>query len=118
MGTVTSSRSVITAVAIGFALGILVELPALVVAAISGGGGHGNYAAARGLFPLPMLLTLLENDSIGTLSISAGLLQFPIYGALLGWSMVRTDYVPAIMVTMVHTIAAVACFTGTLPNFS
>ncbi len=118
MASVTSSRATYSAVVIGFGLGVLVEAPALFVAASSGGGGHGNYAAARMLFPGPMLLTLLEHDNIGTLSIGAGLLQFPIYGAILGWSAVRKTYNPAIAVTMAHVIAAIACFTGALSNFA
>lgn len=118
MSTVTTWRSTRTAVAVGFVSGVLVALPAIMVAAISGGAGHGDYVAARGLFPAPMLLTLLEHDRIGAFSIGVGLLQFPIYGALLGWSVARKNYLPAVVVALAHIIAALVCFAGTLPNFS
>ena len=104
--------------AIGFLSGGLVAVPAIMVAIVSGGVGHGDYAAARALFPVPMLLTLLQDDTIGVLSIGLGLLQFPIFGALLGWSVARKNYLPAFAVILAHVIAASVCFAGTLPNFS
>jgi len=113
-----SAKSVIASVAVGSALGVVISFPALFAAVISGGAGHGDYAAARMLFPAPMLLTLLDHDTIGAFSIGIGLLQFPVYGALLGWSVARKNYLPAFAVTTAHIIAAVACFAGTLPNFS
>lgn len=93
-------------------------VPAIVIAILSGGLGHGDYAAARALFPVPMLLTLLQNDTIGVLSIGLGVLQFPIFGALLGWCVERKSYFPAVVVILAHVIAASICFAGTLPNFS
>lgn len=99
-------------------MGVLVTVPAVLSAVASGGAGHGDYVAARALFPAPMLLTLLEGDRIGAFSIVSGLLQFPIYGTLLGWSVGRNNYLPAIVVTVVQIAAVSACFAGTLPNFS
>ena len=86
-------------------------------AIISGGAGHGDYVAARALFPTSMLLTLLEGR-IGAFSTAIGLLQFPIYGGLLGWSIARSAYLPAILLALAHHAAAAVCFAGTLPNFS
>ena len=111
------AESVSKAVLIGFGLGALVAVPALLAAFISAGVGHGDYVAARALFPASMLLTLVEG-SIGQLSITVGLLQFPIYGALLGWAKVRRNYLPVIVMTSAHLVVATACFAGTLPNFS
>src|SRR5436190_11385045 len=105
------------AVIIGVIFGVLVELLALFAALLSGGAGHGDYVAARLLFPVPMLLTLVE-DRIGTLAMAVGLLQFPAYGALLGWSSVRQTWLPALAVGALHLVAAVACFSGVLPYFS
>lgn len=104
-------------IAVGFVLGLLIEIPALLVAVFSGGAGHGDYVAARALFPASMLLTL-PYGSIGTVSITVGLLQFPIYGALLGWSVERKNYLAAVVLALAHVIAALVCFAGTLPNFS
>ena len=118
MNMVTTSRSTGNVVAVGLVSGVLVALPAIAAAVISGGAGHGDYVAARGLFPTPMLLTLLEGDRIGAISIGVGLLQFPIYGALIGWSVVRRNNRPVVVIALAHMIAALVCFTGTLPNFS
>jgi len=112
-----SSRPALRSVVAGAVLGLLVELPAVLAAIISSGAGHGDYFAARALFPLPMLLTLVEG-SIGVLSITLILLQFPIYGVLLGWARVRNAGLPVLVVALLHLGATIACFTGMLPNFS
>ena len=97
---------------------MVVGIPAVMAAVAQGGAGHGGYVAARALFPVPMLLTLLQDDSIGAFSIAVGLLQFPIYGALLGWSVARKNWIPAVAVILAHIIAASVCFAGIFPNFS
>ena len=102
---------------VGAAFGTLVELPALVAAFLSGGMGYGHYVAARILFPLPMLLTRLEGQ-IGWVSGGLALLQFPLYGALLGWTRRKRTPGAAILLAALHFVAAIACFAGTLPNFS
>jgi hypothetical protein len=116
MNEATASRSIEYKVAVGFASGVLVALPAIIAAVISAGAGHGDYVLARLLFPAPCLLTLLEGDRFGAFSIGAGVLQFPIYGALSGWSIARNNYLPVIGLTVAHVIAAVDCFAGILPN--
>ncbi|WP_157218713.1 hypothetical protein [Flavisphingomonas formosensis] len=100
----------------GAGIGTLMMGPAIFAAIMSGGAGHGSYIAARALFPFSMLLTLLEG-SIGPVSIAVGLLQFPLYGALIGWAVAMRTTRPAVLI-FVHLIAALACFSGLLPNFS
>ncbi|HEX8481440.1 MAG TPA: hypothetical protein VF650_06030 [Allosphingosinicella sp.] len=96
---------------------MLFALPALGAAVLSAGAGHGDYAAARALFPLPMLLTLVEG-SIGPLAGGMALLQFPLYGALIGWSRAQRSYNPLIALACLHLAAAIACSSGLLPSFS
>lgn len=110
-------RYPVLAVVAGIAFGTLIALPALLAAIMSAGAGHGDYGAARMLFPVPMLLTLIEG-SIGPLSLSVALIQFPLYGALLGWSISRTSYKGAFLAASLHLAAAVVCFMGILPSFS
>jgi hypothetical protein len=110
-------RSAFPSIVLGAALGLPVAVLALFAAIASAGAGHGDYVAARALFPASMLLTLQE-DHIGTQSIVLALLQFPIYGGLLGWSLLRKSYLPAIAVGAFHLVAVVICFSGALPNFS
>ena len=112
----TSTKSTMIAIVIGLLVGALLALPALFIAAVSGGGGHGCYIEARALFPVSMLLTLLEGR-IGIFSIAVALLQFPAYGALLGWSIVRRKYLPLAGAVSVHLIAAICCFAGPLDGF-
>ena len=111
------SKTASAAIAGGLALGAIVALPALGAAILSAGAGHGDYAAARALFPAPMLLTRIEGQ-IGLLTAGAALLQFPLYGALIGWSRRRGSYAAAAIAASLHLAAAVACFAGALPDFS
>ena len=57
----------------GAAVSLLLGFPAIYAAVISGGAGHGQYVAARALFPASMLLLLIDG-TIGVLSIGVGLL--------------------------------------------
>jgi hypothetical protein len=111
-----SSRKSVRASLRGAALGMLVELPALAAAFASAGAGHGDYVAARALFPLPMLLAVVEGR-IGWFSGSLALLQLPLYGALLGWSLRRGTPILPILLALLHLAAAVACFSGMIFDF-
>lgn len=103
---------------IGFALGVPLTLLALIFAIASAGAGHGDYLAARLLFPVPMLVSLLTEDTIKGPSTVTALLQFPAYGAVIGWSWARhMSYLP-LLAAAVHIAAAITCFAGLLPNFS
>jgi hypothetical protein len=101
----------------GIALGALFAVPAIFAAILSAGAGHGEYVAARALFPVSMLLTLVEGR-IGPIAMAIGLIQFPIYGALLRWGRVRENYRPLIIAAAAHLAAAAACFAGAIPYFS
>ena len=105
-------------VVVGAVVGVLIELPALYAAIVSGGAGHGQYVAARALFPVPMVMTYYEGDRIGLLSISLALVQFPFYGGLIGWALARKAYVAIVAVVAIHLVAASLCFSGAVPNFS
>lgn len=106
-----------SAIVYGTVLGVIAEFAALVVTIASAGAGHGDYVLARALFPFSMLLTLVEG-SIGTLSMMVGLVQFPIYGALLVWAFVRKAWLPAVAMVLLHLAAAITCFSGVLPYLS
>ena len=104
-------------VLIAAVIGLLPGFAAVFLALLSAGAGYGDYAAARGLFPASMLLTLVEG-SIGPLAIAVALMQFPFYGCLLGWSVARNAYLAAVVVGLLHLAGAIICFSGVLPNFS
>jgi len=113
-----NSRQSRLPVALGFVSGVLVGLAAVVAAIASAGAGHGNYVAARALFPVPMLLTFYQGDSFGLLSMIVALAQFPFYGVLVAWTYGRKSSVPLLTVSLVHLLAGAICFLGALPNFS
>lgn len=101
----------------GWALaGLALSIPALILAMLSSGAGHGDYAFARALFPVPMLLTF--NDTINILSLITALVQFPLYGWIAGRAMARQDFRLLGVVLTLHGLAVAACFSGVLPNFS
>lgn len=112
-----TSGSALGWVVYGAALGVVVECLAVFAAMLSGGAGHGDYVAARLLFPVPMLLTLVEGE-IGTLVMFVGLVQFPVYGGLLGWAHARNRYLPVLAAGALHGVATIGCFAGLLPYFS
>ena len=112
-----SARKLTFRVLIGALVGAGLEVPALFLAVLSAGAGHGDYVAARALFPLPMLSTVVEGE-IGMFSGGLALLQFPIYGALIGWIVWRRSHVAGFLLAAAHMAAAAACFSGAIPNFS
>ncbi len=110
-------KSKYIAAIVGMAFGALVTLPSLLIAALSAGAGHGDYGAARALFPFSMAITLVEG-SIGPISLTVALAQFPIYGGVLGWSIVQKNFRAIFAFLLIHFIAMMFCFSGTLPAFS
>jgi hypothetical protein len=84
---------------------------------MSGGAGHGSYIAARVLFPFSMLLTLVEG-SIGPIAIGVALLEFPLYGALIGRTAASKTTPTLFWLAAAHAVAALACFSGMLGDFS
>jgi hypothetical protein len=112
-----SSSPAFKSVVFGATLGLLLEVVALFAAFISAGAGHGEYIAARALFPASMLLTLIDGH-IGPLSLGFALVQFPLYGVLIGWAQARGAYRPAAIMGSLHLAAAIFCFGGALSDFS
>jgi len=101
----------------GAGVGAIIVAPAILAAIMSGGAGHGSYVAARVLFPFSMLLTRLEGE-IGPIAMGAGLLQFPLYGALVGRAVASKSERAVLFTAAAHVVAVLACFSGLLPDFS
>lgn len=99
----------------GVGIGTLLTGPAILAAIMSGGAGHGSYITARVLFPFSMLLSQLEGV-IGPVAMGVGLLQFPLYGALIGRTVAaKTSWI--LLLATAHLVAVLACFSGLLPQF-
>jgi hypothetical protein len=68
---------------IPFGLSLFLTLALGLVGAASIGSGFGNYLAVMILFPFAMLMTSLLDLHFGYM-LALALLQFPVYGAILG----------------------------------
>jgi hypothetical protein len=103
----------------GSAVGILVTPPAVDIAIASGGGGHGHYVAARLLFPFTMLLSEIVGSVVLPLQI-LGVVQFPVYGAIVGFNCGRLKraLLIACVIAAMHVLAVAVCFSGFVTNFS
>jgi hypothetical protein len=84
----------------------------------SGGGGHGNYLLAKLFFPFTMLSTILFGSITG-LFIVVAVVQFPLYGLLIGMgNELRRVGRYATPLVVVHSAAVIACFAFIGENFS
>ncbi len=72
------------AVVLGVGSGAVLTLPALFLAFVSAGGGHGDYFFARLLFPYAMLDTRMTQDTIGLASLAMAVAQLPIERGVAG----------------------------------
>jgi len=66
----------------GFGVGILIAIPLLLLAVLWAAGGHGTYALAKILFPIPMIC-VVTRGSVTAPIIFLALVQFPFYGLIL-----------------------------------
>ena len=105
--------------AIGLGIGVTITPPALLLAILSAGAGHGDYGLAKLLFPYSMLLTRLTGDTITLPLIALALTQFPVYGGLIGvyWNRRLAVFIAAILLPC-HATAVLLCISGVIPNFS
>jgi hypothetical protein len=97
----------------------LVATPFLLFAGIaSGGAGHGNYFLAKVFFPFTMLSTLIFGSIIGPF-IALAVVQYPLYGLLLGAANEkRKGAIYALALAIIHLSAMVACLLLVRENFS
>lgn len=102
---------------IGLGFGALIEFPALLLAFVSAGFGHGDYVVTRLLFPVPMLCALWEGQ-VGAVALLLALAQFPIYGLLLGRANTQGKFGLIKSLAGLHVVAAVICLSGFFSEFS
>ena len=107
-------------VGIGLGVGVLLILPTMLLAFISAGGGHGNYLWAKVFFPYSMILPVLQKSEISLPLIILAIVQYPIYGVLIGIfasSFKKAAAVVAI-IGIVHVVAVATCLSSTSNCFS
>ncbi len=108
--------------ALDFTIPVLVSLVVtplfLFAAAVTTGGGHGSYVLAKILFPFTMLSTVFFGSIVAPF-IAIAILQFPIYGLLLGRANVKgeiTRWGTGLLV--IHLLVVLACFLLVGKSFS
>lgn len=104
------------AIGVGAGVGAALTLPAIFLAILSSGAGHGTYLFARLFFPYPMLLTPLTGGSIAAPSMVLAFLQLPIEGALIGLALASKRPLLAGAVLGAHLVAFGLC--SSLSNFT
>ena len=88
---------------------LIVTPLALLLGIASAGVGHGDYFWAMVLFPYTML-SVFPFQSITAPFILLAIVQFPLYGFLLAFAGERKRLgVSAIVLTIVHILAAALC---------
>jgi len=102
------------AVGMGVGVGAVITLPALFLATTSAGAGHGDYGFALGLFPIPMSIVVYGQitDSINLDSLVLACIQFPLYGATIGYCATKGRkalLIAASIIVLGHLVAFVAC---------
>jgi len=96
----------------------LVTPVCLELAMLSGAAGHGNYLLAKILYPYSMFSTIFL-DEITVPFIILAIIQLPLYGVILGIANMRGKIISAtISLTVVHSLAVVACLIFIGSNFS
>lgn len=97
----------------------LIATPLFLLGGIaSAGAGHGNYHRAKILFPLTMLSTVVF-ASITIPFIVLAVLQFPLYGLLLGRANAKGAFFRwAAGILIIHLLSVFSCFLLVGPNFS
>jgi len=97
----------------GLIFGLFATTVALLLALFSAGAGHGDYVLARALYPIPMLVTLLTDNTITGLSVGLAVAQFPAYGAFAA----PGGGIRWLALGLVHLAAVAAAFSGVLGYF-
>lgn len=97
----------------GLIFGLCATPVALLLALFSAGSGHGHWVLARALYPIPMLVTLLTDKTVTSLSVALALAQFPAYGVIVA----PGGSIRWLTLVLVHLVAVAAAFSGVLDYF-
>ena len=92
-----------------FGVSLLATPVCLLLGLASAGVGHGDYRLAMVLFPFTMLSAFAFN-SITIPFIIVAVIQFPLYGILVGFANVRhKGLVTAACILGIHSVGAITC---------
>lgn len=97
----------------GLIFGLCATPVALALALFSAGSGHGHWVLARTLYPIPMLVTLLTDKTVTSLSVGLAVVQFPAYGAFAA----PGGSIRWLALVLIHVAAIAAALSGVLDYF-
>ena len=103
---------------LGLGLGVLFGILSAILAGAAAGGGHGSYLPAKLLFPFFWLLESLIDSNFGLIGLLA-ILQFPLYGLVLGISCFFDDmrrYLVGIVAAHLIAVMLIFVLSGTFSN--
>ena len=97
---------------------IIIGVLALALTFLFAGAGHGTYLPAKLLFPYTMLSTVLFG-SISDSFVIIAVVQFPVYGLILGLAARTYNFgFAAKVIAVVHVVCSVLCLLLVGENFS
>lgn len=100
------SIDAVVAAWIGSVLGVLFTVPLIILAILS---MQGQAIFARAVFPFPFLLAYRVTD-LSPVAFMLALLQWPIFGGILGWLLDARRYWVIATVAAVHAIGICMTF--------
>jgi hypothetical protein len=87
------------------------------LALFSAGAGEGDYGFALAFFPLSMCIATYLTGTIALPSIVLAFIQFPIYGAVLGYCATvnrRVLGMAVVLIAIVHLYAFMLCASSSM----
>ena len=102
----------------GLLLGVVVAAPLLFICIFAAGAGHGTYLPAKIFFPITMLSCLLFSSITAPFAIFA-VLQFPLYGLILGHSKShgRSAFIRTFLISVHIALSLLAIFLVNIKDF-
>ncbi len=104
----TTAKQASSSIGAGALVGVGIAAVMIPFCFFAAGFGHGTYAPMIACFPF----TMLGAAAIGRISVALivlGVLQFPAYGAVVGWSRAKARSVPVFAaLAVVHVIVGAA----------
>jgi len=92
------------------AFGIIFQIPPLFYAAGFGLAEHSDYTFAEIFFPYAMIFMKLTNGAINLAHIILAVIQFPIYGFLIGYSIAKkAGNKIFLLIVCLHMILVIIC---------
>lgn len=100
-----------------FKYSLLAEVIGIILVTLAAAGGHGTYAPFIIIFPYTMLSTVFY-EVIKVSFLFVGLFQYPFYGLVMSWAVIKKFKNQAILaLALTHLIAVFIVLARTKEHF-